>query len=215
MMKSDVERGCLIPAAQAFVTGLVTALIVLALAMINNWASPGWLAMLGGAAGAVLIWVASLLTWRATVINESLEFIPLQRQPEASPASDHIRIEFVEAHPGGRRTQIVDLPASPGNIQKIARGVLSGTPFSESAWTGAGRPFSRAQFHQIRGEFLSRGWVVWRNEDAPSQGVMLTSQGEAVMRYLASPSPTLVTDRTHEGEQGVRARAYAQETELP
>ncbi|HFD38520.1 MAG TPA: hypothetical protein ENJ31_01535 [Anaerolineae bacterium] len=99
------------------------------------------------------------------------------------PPPPTIRVEV--AREDGRQVQFVDLPISPRAAGIIARGVLRGQRLSESAWSGRGGVCSRSEFGRFRAVLIERGWAVWRNPQAPAQGIELTAAGRAVFRRLA------------------------------
>ena len=61
--------------------------------------------------------------------------------------------------------------------------------------TGAGAPFSRAQFVQLRGEILRRGLLMWNSHNDNARGVRVTGKGMALCHHFASirqsPTPVL------------------------
>ena len=115
----------------------------------------------------------------------------LRRNLPDPPARDVVRVEVSQAEGVTHRTQIADLDAKPDQLKQLAVGLLSGQPFSESRWTGAGQPFSRGQFARLRAVFVSRGWANWRNPEAPAQGLTVTGPGWDVLKSLAGPTHPL------------------------
>jgi hypothetical protein len=197
MYDNDLERGCLLPVAQSGVTALLVGIFAYGAAHWQGWNDPGLLAIMAGALAGLLVWASSIAAWRRAVYEPE----PVYRAPDPGPET--VRVELVQ--PGDnaavRQIQLADLDATPQQLQRLADGLLSGAPFAEGAWTGAGRPFSRGQFAELRAVFLSRGWVTWRNPDAPAQGVALTPQGKAVIRSFASDTtllPHCTATRAHD-----------------
>ena len=135
-----------------------------------------------GALAAALYWLASLVTWRRV---ELLACEPWNPAPEPAPVwepAPPVRIEVLE----GRATRFVDLPASEAQLIDLAAGLLEGQTLSEAAWTGGGRPFTRAEFSTLRAELMRRGLATWNNPKTPARGAALTAPGRAVMRHYAS-----------------------------
>lgn len=175
------------PLVQALVTGALAGIAAGVVVAVLKLGFSAW------AAGAV-VWVlatfASWLTFRARfmAILESMLGVDLNHDgaigdPEPPPALPPLRVEVVED--GGRHESWIDLPY-PERLPDLARGLLSGRrQFAQTAWTGAGQLFSRAEFDQLRGEFLRRGLARWKNPQAPAQGVELTPAGRAVLKRLA------------------------------
>jgi hypothetical protein len=109
---------------------------------------------------------------------------PWAARPEApAPPRKRLRVEAKI----GKDTKILDLPFDEQKLRALADGLRMGQPFSEGMWTGKNRPFTRGEFADLRGEFLKRGWVRWKNNDAPAQGVELTPEGQAVILELSLP----------------------------
>jgi hypothetical protein len=147
---------------------------------------------------ALIAWFFFVNEWRAMVwqtenfLHRDIDGDGYQGQP-APPQT--VRVEMLRDAVDGPypQTQIAELPTSKEKMTDLARGVLGGTPFSEPQWSGAGALFSRNEFRQVRDVFLSRGWVRWKDDRYPQQGLELSPAGKAVMRTFASEahSPTL------------------------
>lgn len=179
-MNDDIERGCLLPAAHAFITGVLVCLLALAVCQLQGWSL--WLALAAGAAGAVMMWLSSVSTWRRVTFGPD----PVQWSEPTPVTPDPVQVVVSYDEDGAHHTQLQDLPVDYDRMKTLAGGLLSGTTFSESVWCGQGRPFSKSEFHQLRRAFLSRGWMQWRNPNAPAQGVQLSRPGVAVMKTFSS-----------------------------
>lgn len=181
------------------VIGLILAGVIIYLA--HDRAPFVWallpLAILAGVITAAVLTIqwthrAALRSWRLEDedryyrLREADELYQLRRNLPGAPARDTVRVELSQSNGQARQTQIADLQVKPDQLQRLAEGLLSGAPFAESAWTGAGRPFSRGQFAELRAVFIRRGWCEWRNPEAPAQGVTISPQGKAVLRSFAS-----------------------------
>jgi hypothetical protein len=143
-----------------------------------------------GAGVAVLAvfawWLAK--TERLLWITETIR----QTVPAKAPALDvpHVRVEISE--PDARRMAFLNLPGTPEQLTTLARGLLLGRPFSEAEWSGGGRPYTRAEFRELRAQLIERGVCRWR-DGGPSQGVEMTRAGVAVMERIAEV-PALLDD---------------------
>ena len=106
---------------------------------------------------------------------------------DAEPAPPQRRVEIVLKSNNGRTIQYADLPDLRG-LPTFASLVLGGRSFSVRTAQGCG--LTRAQFDQMRDTMLAKGWAEWKGGDK-RQGIEVTRQGKAVLRHLATPSPTL------------------------
>jgi len=174
-------QGVLVGGAWALVVGLVT------LAGVITIKGPWWVvpfAMVGVFAGVFAMQLTSTIRERRELLWKREEF----EDGDGSvgrPERQTLTVELVTRHLGGQRIQVVDLGIEPTQAAALAKGLMAGQSFSESAWTGAGAVFSKKEFRALRGELLERGLVEWRNAAAPAQGVVLTRPGRAVMKRLA------------------------------
>lgn len=181
MYDPEIGRGCMIPLIQAVITGLLLGAVVLGGAL---WAGSTstiamYVALAAAGCAALWWWSTSISSWRRAVYPEP-EPAPIGEQ-EPAPAPQIFRLEVKT----GSKLQFAEFEGiEPDKLKRLAEGILQGIPFAESAWTGAGRPFSRSQFHQVRDIFLARGWLRWKNPESVSQGMIPTAQGLAVMRYF-------------------------------
>lgn len=170
-MPNELERGCLIPLAQSFITGVFVALIAGGIAVWMKWdALP--IALITGACAALLWWYGSLQLWR----NDVYQPLPGLAEPVQSTTP---QITPITIHMD-RQISMVDLPASPAQLRDLSAGLLAGMSFSEASWSGEGRPFSRDQFRKLRDVYLQKGWIAWANPKSKNQGVSLTRSGAAV-----------------------------------
>lgn len=117
--------------------------------------------------------------------------IGMPEQPPALP--EKVRVEVIQDE--GRRGDFIDLPASAEKLKALANGIVNqNRQFALSLWVGNHGIFSRSEFENLRAVMLERGLARWKNDKSQNQGVELTRQGLAVMRYLASENyhpPTL------------------------
>jgi hypothetical protein len=181
--------GVALPGLQAVITGGLLGLAAGMVAGLAGWSRP-WAWGLGSwAVVQACTWSALLWRWLdltkplERVIGLDLDNDGYIGDPEELPPPN-VRIELVS--PDKRQTVISHLPCTQAQLVTLSTGLLAGQPFSESEWTGAGRPFSRREFRDLREEMLKRGMLAWRNEQAPSQGMIFTAAGLAAIRYFAS-----------------------------
>jgi hypothetical protein len=153
-----------------------SGLVVLALR------GPGRVAVGLAGAAILLVWLGSL--GRASWVVWKTERIGPAEVVQAAPMPA-LSVEVVDV--GRGRMAYVDLPGTAEQLGKLAAGVLSGRPFSESEWCGSGasRPYSQRGFRELRAVLLDRGLCCWRNPDVPTLGVVLTAVGRAVFRGIA------------------------------
>jgi hypothetical protein len=133
---------------------------------------------------------AVLVVWFGAVVRAEVVLWVSERSgpvvAEAVRSRPVVAVEISEPERG--RMAYIDLPGSPEALCELARGILAGRPFSESEWCGSGshRPYSRADFRQLRAVMLDRGLCTWRNPESPTQGVVLSAVGRVVFREIAN-----------------------------
>lgn len=178
---NDIRSGVLIPFLQAVVTGFFSGMLIIGVLVL---AGAFQLAVLAVLAGGVMLfcWLRLLGNWLAV-------YSPI-RVVEHQPAGERAPFVTIEIKQDNRRLQFIELPASEEQLVRLAEGLLRGTPLSESAWCGAGRVFTKSEFHQLRDEMLKRQLVAWKNEQFPAQGLVLTVAGRHVFQHLIN-TPTL------------------------
>jgi len=182
------------------ISGMAPAWLVIVLALGSGfvvfvglgllaWAF-GWpIRVVLAASGAVVVgvWFVWIFEVRGMFwVTETARAIVPKGQGETAPAS--VQIEVSE--PFQKRVRFLELGISQEQLGELAHGLALGRPFSEAEWTGAGRPFARGEFRQVRSVLLERGLLAWRNERAPSQGVGLTKVGEHVFNHIADDART-------------------------
>ena len=119
------------------------------------------------------------------------------------------RISIEVANPDNRSLKYLHLPVEEKALRQLCVGlIVQQRPFSEAEWTGRGRPFSRAQFRDIRARLLEANVITWKDARHKTQGVEFTAWGRTVMRralescvgtheYAGAPESRLVY-----GQQG-------------
>lgn len=192
---SDTETGCIIPVLQAAVIAALSGVLVLALGMWQAWSAPGWPALAAAALAGLVTFVSGVARWRRSDSGDMAQYYPASYQAaEVSEQTTRtVRVELVSE--GGRRLNLIDLPASDEQLAGLAAGLLAGQSFSEAQWCGARGLFSRSEFNQLRGEMLRRGLCSWNNPHTPARGATLTPAGRALMRTFETiasqpPHPT-------------------------
>jgi len=135
------------------------------------------------------LWVARIdrIFWARERVRPAA--VPTFQQTGPTPV---VQVEVSDV--ARQRWAFMDLPGDDLQLQHLARGLAAGRTLSEGEWSGRGRLYTRREFRALRGEFLERGLAVWRNRDAPAQGVELTAVGRQVMSRIA--------------EDGARSRAH-------
>ena len=184
----NLQSAVYVPFLQSAATGLFIAVAVCGLAVLLHWRLTVALLAAAGV-GASVTWVYLLTHWlRLTSPPPPVVLEDWHETPQTEVPC--IRLEVKREN----TLTFIDLPCDPDQLARLAAGVLDGAPLAESAWTGRGRPFSKSQFIEVRQTLLTRGLAVWRNEDAPSQGIQLTAAGRALFRHCATTP--LLEDRT-------------------
>ena len=178
----------LLPFAAALITAGMTGAVVLAWAWALKYPEPLLPAAIVASMAAVLTWLAGYdRARRVSELERGVIADPPPQPPEIKPART-IRVEL--RGDDGQSMDYADLPASFHQLQALAKGLQTGTPFALSTWAGTGKPFSRAEFETLRAAMIARGLAAWRNERSTAQGANLTRAGEAVIKYLATTPPT-------------------------
>jgi len=180
--RGGIIGAVIIPTCQAVITGCSLGAVTFSLGLIMAVPRPDQASLLVASCTSAVTWIALLKRWLQVAYSENVT----QRY------TARVRVEV--SGNGGRSLQFIDLPANEQQLLALANGVLSGATLSEGAWSGSGRPFTRAEFRALRDELIRRNLATWRNPEAPAQGVELTLPGKAIMRRFASmaePSPTL------------------------
>lgn len=189
-MHDDWVRAVAIPASEGAITGIYAGLLMLAVCIWRRW--PYEFALIAGCTAALAMWFYAHSVWMRIIAGMLLP------QPEWDPAPKPIpttRIELTQEKDGYYSGEYIDLNCQPDQLRQLAEGIEAGKPLTVGVWTGAGAPFTRPQFEQLRAELIRRNLAVWRNPKAPQQGFSLTVAGVKVIRkFAASPTPPLSQD---------------------
>jgi len=195
--KADgMTDGVIVPVLKSLFLGFTTGVLVGLLAWAFNATFSPWLAF-------AVAWfvVMPFSFWRyseramwmieriagADLNGDSFVGQPTQQQAPALTAPIRVEVSRDE----GRAVDFIDLPVKPEKLPQLARGLLAGRSFNQTAWTGSAGIFSRSEFDALRDTMIQRGLLAWRNPESKAQGCDLTAAGRAVMRRLANLSPTL------------------------
>ncbi len=184
----SLKSGLVIPAAQSVLTGLISGAAVGAIANLASWQGPGNLALAGGCVLAAVQWYALQGRWQ-TARNYALygppELPEEPTQPEPlpilTPRPEPLRVEVTQEN--GRQTRFIDLPAEYHQLKALAVGVLAGHGLAVNQWTGAGKPFTRAQFDTFRAALVQAGLA--RYGERSNSPLELSPAGRAVFRRIA------------------------------
>lgn len=183
--KFSLVAGVTIPILQAVISGIL-AFILAGLVSFIVWHR---LRLFTGVLGVLVasgVWFSYLKRWNYVAgLVPYPEPDPLPLREVAREEPERVQIELLENN--GNTGQYLSLPARYEQLVALSRGVLSGAGLGVNSWCGDGRPFSRAEFEALRAELLRRGLLAWNNERARGQGVRLTPQGRAVLRYFSTP----------------------------
>lgn len=184
--------GALVPFVQSAITGALVAAIALAVLVklrVKDW--PFW-TLIAFLAVTFLVWLFLQRHWFTLTNVEHMTGLDINQDGmigEQMPRHK-VKVDILQEHDGGSTIKTAELPATEADLSVMASGLLSGRPFTEREWTGAGKPLSVNQFRAMRVEMLGRGIIELANQKAPQQGFKLTRSGVAVMRYFAAISPT-------------------------
>ena len=179
---ATVESEVLVPLMQG---GAVALLLVAFVADVAFVPLP-WSALLGLglfvllALSVLMFYDGRRLLWRV----ERTLGADLDGDAYAGPPQEPqmFRIELHERTPAGQRTAWLDVPGPPERFALLAQSALNDGTLSEARWTGAGNPYSRAEFAALRDTMLDRGLWEWTNVKAKAQGLRVTHAGRAVLR---------------------------------
>lgn len=186
------ESEVLIPAVQTFLTGIILGTGAALLAWLAGsekyleWGIAVW------AATMIISWLMLLgRSWRLIerVLGVDLNNDGIIGEPELEPPLPKVRVivDQIDGHAG----EFIDLTLEPERLVGVSRSLMEGSTFSHSSLAGPGRPLTRAEYEQLRDEFLRRGLIRWYDDRAHNQGLRLTAKGQALTRHFAQMAPPL------------------------
>lgn len=184
--------GVAVPVLQMMVTAILSGLVVAVLAAL---AGAAWWYK-AGAAVAVVVALVSWLNYRdgwqhrlEVLLNVDLDQDgSIGDLPPVPPPLPPLRVEVIED--GGRAASFIDLPY-PDKLPALARSVLAGREFSQVAYVGTGKLFTRSEYDELVTALIKAGLCRWRNDEHHNAGILLSGSGRAVFRRLADHPPTL------------------------
>lgn len=190
----SMQSGLVLPAAQAIITGLFGGGAFYSIANLAGWADPVNLAGAGGAILAAIQWYAGQTRWQAarTFALYGPDIPGPEPHPEPGPTLNDffkmdqnqvkpVRVELTE----GKRTQFINLPAKPQQLQTLAAGVVGGAGLAVNTWSGHNKPFTRSEFETLRAGLVRAGLA--RYGERANSPLELTGAGRAIFRKLAEP----------------------------
>jgi hypothetical protein len=185
-----LESGAWLPFVQSGVTGLIVFVIVIVIGLASRWRDPLTVAGVIGVIAWGLAWLSHVSHWftltRLPSDNQlepgeeadSNSSLPSRQPPTVKVIVSELRADGSESGQAHYWT----FPGTPGQLLELSRGLLEeNQPFTERAWTGAGRPYSVNCFRELRGEFIRRGLVCLASQKDQRQGYILSLAGRHVL----------------------------------
>lgn len=186
MEDNSLRSGVVVPGLQAVITGVFFAGVVGGAVLLSGYGKLGTYLLLGGFGCAFTAWIFLIHHWLKVI--EHREGIEPEPEPvelvEPGEEPSSVRIELIQNSDGAWRGSFVNLPVSPEKLRLVASALSQGGSLSENSWCGSGRPFTKRQYHALRQELIERGWLQWRNPNAPAQGLEPSLVGRRVFSYL-------------------------------
>jgi hypothetical protein len=188
---NSYKTGVVLPAAQSVVTGGFFTGVLAGVVWLTETPAPVVYLLAGGLFVAWLAWLFLLTHW-LQLVNYANGIQPVTRyevldEEEPEPELEQpsiIRVNLLEENGGYTRGQFIDLPCQPEQLRLLAGSVVAGGSLSEGSWCGFRKPFTKKQFHELRQALIKKGWLAWRNLNAPAQGVEVTHAGRRVFQHL-------------------------------
>lgn len=184
------EVAVTVPLLQAVVTGATSAVVIgMAIGGFALWIdhSPILPGLVGAVASFPVItlaaWLNRMADWRSLIWQLETALKVDIDQDETIGEPETVRVEVLEKDTG--RQVFGELP-HPRKLPAFFSGVLAGRGLAETTWGGKGKLFTLPEFRNLRDILLQRGWIEFKDPEAPLMGYRLTRQGEAVARYFAS-----------------------------
>lgn len=191
-----IQAGVVLPLLQAVITGGLGGIVLLVLSVKFRWRD-AWL-------HALLFWlIVTALTWLylqrhwLLMAFERITGADLNRDGRIGgdlheAATPVVRVKLDEIKENRHFQQhTYNIPATLDQMAELAKGVLEQEiAFSERSWAGSGKPFSSAEFRNLRSELIRRDLVVLANPKDSRLGYAFTAKGRAVLRgFLDESSP--------------------------
>ena len=181
----------LVPATLAVTAILVVFITVGLFSLAVGWSVKVPLAAAGVVAAALFVYAAltvELVPYSIErIVNHDLDGDGFVGEPP--PPSEPVRI-IVEKEDGNEIWLNFDSEEMRSKAMLVAAFILNGSPFSEKALSGTGRPLTRSEFYTLRDLFMFHELVRWKNPKHPTLGLELTPLGRSTVRKLAGLSTT-------------------------
>jgi len=178
---ASLEADVVVPALQALITGIVAAVLSMAIAgalHVPRWPTVGLAVgvLAWGLAWAWLLRDHQALLWQV----ERTTGLDLDRDGDVGPPPKPrvVTAEVIEHQP--RRIRYVDVPLSDEELKRLAHAVLGpGAEFSRRQLPDG--LLSTEQYGAVVEAMTRGGLLVWRGR-GPNAGVELTGAGRAFLR---------------------------------
>lgn len=185
------QAGVEVPLLQSVMTAVIVGLAVLAMAFVLDLLDPWKPALVAAALGMAGWWLASLRRWTSLTASDQPTVEVRSVDHDDDPSTPNvIRVELSKVKENGHfEWNTFNLPEGVTNemMTDLASGILNmHKPFTESEWSGPGKPFSRPKFYQLRALMENRKLIEPKNEKDARQGFRFNSDGEQFLQgFLA------------------------------
>ena len=186
------ERAVSVPVEQSLWTGAIvfgTMFVIIYLLFDAGIYTSARIAGVLACVAVLAHWVVGQKLWRVDakpdkpVVTTTTDNKPIKMV--------HVRHDHVNDN-GHYSTSNYELPEGnwPNSLNVLAKGVLAGRPFTETEWAGPNKPFSIPDFRELRKRGINpkdpnRKLFVYKNSNAPQQGIDLTKKGRELFEELA------------------------------
>lgn len=180
--------GALLPFVQSTITaimaGIGTITILYLFDAIDYWKPT----LIVSAVVWVVAWIYTQRRWFNLTSFENIIGIDINGDGEIGKPTKEpelvIRLDEITAD-NHYRSRKINLAISDETLTTLARGLLTGIPFSERRWAGQGKLLSSPQFRALRSEFLKQGLLEVMNDKDNRQGFDFNAQGWAFLEKVA------------------------------
>jgi hypothetical protein len=183
--------GVKVPLLQSLTLGGMVMFFMFAIGLAFGWLDPWKLALVMGGMTTLgwLVW--ALMRWsnltRPEQANVQVRSVDHDNDPSTPKV---IRVELSKVKESGHyEWNTFNLPEGVTHemMTDLANGILNmHKPFTESEWSGPGKPFSRPKFYQLRSLMENRKLIELKNEKDARQGFRFNSDGEQFLQgFLA------------------------------
>lgn len=182
---ASVESDVKVPFFQAMICGaiggLVTLMVVIAVAVKERWAL--WVPPVSALSAFLLVgtitWFLLLGAHRKLLwLVEEITGQDLNKDGEVGDP-DEVHIWLGDAEEKSKKKTV--LPVNKQTLRRVAKAVLqAGKPFSRRGLKGI---LSDGKFRKLEETLLQEGWAVYK-EGGPNAGIELTYPGAAALRWF-------------------------------